>query len=406
MKKRSLILITFAMAALLSFACNMPGKVQSTPADLINMLTSTALAGTAEPSPTATQPTVTGVPTITMVVPVAPVYTPQPPPFQPATARPPANTPTIYVPPAPTATVTPIPIPCNMAQFDADLTVPDGSTFKTAETFTKVWRIKNIGSCNWTADYRVVLESGIAMGAPTAIALPAVVAPGQSVDISIPMTAPGIEGTFQGNWKLRSGSNETFSFANKEPFYVQIRTIFPQRLVYNFAGNYCLANWESNAGKLPCPGKDDDNRGFVVKLDNPVMEDYAHTNSVSIYTHPLWNDNDAWNEEEHKGGWIEGVYPPVTVQSGQRFMAGIGCLEGSATCDVNFMLDYRVAGEAWKTLTPEGAWHEVNDETVRRLEVDLTPLAGKVVEFKLKVDAAGNAGQDWAVWVFPRIESR
>ncbi len=403
MKKKSLMIIAIGVLGLLSFACNMPGKVQSTPSDLIRMLTSTAAAAqTSQPTPTVPTATASPLPTITMFVPVAPINTVAPPP---ATAIPPVFTQPVIVPPQPTATATAIPIPCNLAAFVSDVNVPDGTTFKTSESFTKTWRLKNIGSCSWGSDYRVVLVSGIAMGAPSAVALPAVVPPGQTVDISIPMVAPGIEGSFKGSWKLRSGSNEVFSFSNTDPFFVQVRTIYPQRLVYDFAGNYCLADWESNAGALPCPGTNTDDRGFVIKLDNPVMEDFAHTNARSLETHPLWESHADWDPAE-KGGWIEGVYPPLTILPNYRFLSGIGCLEGSDSCDVNFMLEYRIVGEDWQNLTPSAGWHEVNDEMVRRVEVDLASLTGKVVEFKLRVDAAGNAGQDWAVWVYPRIESR
>src|SRR5512143_3278895 len=39
---------------------------------------------------------------------------------------------------------------CDWAQFVADVTVPDGTSYAPGTTFTKTWRLKNIGSCTWT----------------------------------------------------------------------------------------------------------------------------------------------------------------------------------------------------------------------------------------------------------------
>src|SRR5271157_1067465 len=54
---------------------------------------------------------------------------------------------------------------CNWAQFVADVTVPDGTTLAPGATFTKTWRLENIGNCTWTTSYALVFSSGSAMGA-------------------------------------------------------------------------------------------------------------------------------------------------------------------------------------------------------------------------------------------------
>ena len=56
---------------------------------------------------------------------------------------------------------------CDWAQFVADVTVPDGTTFAANQTFTKTWRLKNIGFCTWTTSYALVFDSGNSMGGPT-----------------------------------------------------------------------------------------------------------------------------------------------------------------------------------------------------------------------------------------------
>jgi hypothetical protein len=92
------------------------------------------------------------------------------------------------------------------------------------QTFTKVWRLVNSGTCNWTQNYSIALFSGEAMGAPSGVALPKAVAPGQSVDISVDLVAPNTPGTYQGNWKLRNAANTWFGIGpnGASPFWVRI----------------------------------------------------------------------------------------------------------------------------------------------------------------------------------------
>jgi hypothetical protein len=64
---------------------------------------------------------------------------------------PPSETPappTITNTPPSTASPTPL---CDLAQFIADVNVPDGTVFQPGETFTKTWRLKNNGVCTWTS---------------------------------------------------------------------------------------------------------------------------------------------------------------------------------------------------------------------------------------------------------------
>jgi len=48
-------------------------------------------------------------------------------------------------------------IPCtNAMQFAGDVTIPDGSKINRSASFTKIWRIVNLGSCTWDKNYRLV----------------------------------------------------------------------------------------------------------------------------------------------------------------------------------------------------------------------------------------------------------
>ena len=84
---------------------------------------------------------------------------------------------------------------CDWAQFVADVTIPDGTSFSAGTAFTKTWRLKNIGVCTWTTSYALVFDSGTQMGAPASLSFPINVAPGQTVDLTVNMTAPSSAAT-------------------------------------------------------------------------------------------------------------------------------------------------------------------------------------------------------------------
>lgn len=132
--------------------------------------------------------------------------------------------------PAPAATNTPIPSAtsnCNAMEFVTDVTYPDGSIVTPGQSFTKTWRVKNIGTCAWTPSYAVVFSDGTSMNGPSTQALAGNVNPGQTLDISVNLTAPGGTGDYTGNWKLRDASGVLFG-----RFYVQIKVQNPVTATY------------------------------------------------------------------------------------------------------------------------------------------------------------------------------
>ncbi len=126
--------------------------------------------------------------------------------------------------PSPTGTPTPTPLPCLRAKFVADVTVPDGTRMEPGQTFTKTWRLQNTGSCAWTPQFAVVFDSGDRMNAAEATPIGQTVAPGQTVDVSVELTAPQNPGTYRANFKLRSPEGEVFGLGDRHAaFYVEIK---------------------------------------------------------------------------------------------------------------------------------------------------------------------------------------
>ena len=108
-----------------------------------------------------------------------------------------------------------------------DIEIEDDTEMAAGESFTKIWRIENVGTCTWTTDYEVVFFSGEMMDAPPSQPLSSSVPPGSSIDISVNMVAPVQAGTYQGNWKLQNAEEQMFGIGpgSESPFWVRIKVV-------------------------------------------------------------------------------------------------------------------------------------------------------------------------------------
>lgn len=117
-----------------------------------------------------------------------------------ATPWPPTPTPALptATPALPTATPACV---YNMA-FVADVTIPDDTVIPPGVNFTKVWRIRNNGSCAWPAGSSWVFTGGEQMNGPNAVSVPAA-RPGETADVSVLLLSPTTPGRYTGYWSLR-----------------------------------------------------------------------------------------------------------------------------------------------------------------------------------------------------------
>ena len=110
------------------------------------------------------------------------------------------STPTLLPVSTSTSIASPTPT-CNLAQFITDVNIPDGTEMTPGQTFTKKWRLKNIGTCAWNG-YTLIFDSGDQMGGPASKAI-ASVNPGQEIDLEVDLTAPNSAGS--GGRHIRPG---------------------------------------------------------------------------------------------------------------------------------------------------------------------------------------------------------
>ncbi len=371
-----LITRIFSLTALITLglsACNMPIGTPNAAATLAAIYT--AQAATLEASQPRNTPTSTPLPLPTFQFPTLPPQTGSP------TVTPPTqNTPTLTT-------------RCDWAAFVKDVTVPDGTVFSPGTQFTKTWRLQNIGSCAWTTGYALVFSGGNSMGGAAAVALPEAVAPGQMVDVSINLTAPLVDGTHTGYWALRNAGGLVFGLGDKaqNPFYVSIKVIGNMTTVFDFAAEYCHADWRSAAGDLGCPGNVGGKKGYAIDVNKPRLENGQTYNGMGLLTVPERVDN----------GYLQGYYQPFKVQKGDRFRAIVNCEYLATGCNVIFRLDYQIGDRKIKTLW---SFNEIQDGLYYTVDLDLSSLAGDNVTFILTVLANGRADVDKPLWVAPRIE--
>jgi Ig-like domain from next to BRCA1 gene len=194
--------IPLSFVAILSaiLACSMPGVGAPTPTN------SVSAAGTSAAQTVAVLLTQSAVA-----------------PTLPSLATPTALPSNTSVPPTLTPSITPV--PCNRADFVNDVNYPDNSTVLAGTSFTKTWRLINSGSCTWTSGYSVVFVHGDRMSAPDSVPVTSgTIASGAQVDVSVPLVAPGVPGTYKGDFMLRSSDGTTFGIgpAGDSVFWIKI----------------------------------------------------------------------------------------------------------------------------------------------------------------------------------------
>ena len=212
MKNRWIFVVISVL--IVSLACNAPLTGSLTPTAQVPDYNATLMALSIQQTQTAMAG---GQPTITSTSTIPPTNT-----VLPTSAIIPTNT---IVPSA-----THVPAPCNLAGNIIDITYVDGAKVTADTSFVKTWRITNIGSCTWTSGYSLIFDSGDQMDSPASVQLTSgTVLPGNSVEVSVQLTAPHAKGTYQGFYRLKASDGAIFGIGptGVAPFWVLIKVPAP-----------------------------------------------------------------------------------------------------------------------------------------------------------------------------------
>jgi hypothetical protein len=104
-----------------------------------------------------------------------------------------------------------------------DVTIPDNTEISPGYPFDKTWRFTNLGPCIWNQDYKLIFSYDNVGGdtkweEARPVYFPNLVKPGETVEITINLTAPAKAGTYRGVFRLQN--HDGFNFGIE--FWVQI----------------------------------------------------------------------------------------------------------------------------------------------------------------------------------------
>jgi hypothetical protein len=110
---------------------------------------------------------------------------------------------------------------CHNSAYVSDVTVPDDTVMRPGVNFDKTWRIQNTGTCAWDDGFQLVFVSGDQALDPSNYVIDEAsefVDSGESVDMTVGLTAPLTEGTYTANYRMQTDTGVFFG----ETIYVRI----------------------------------------------------------------------------------------------------------------------------------------------------------------------------------------
>lgn len=108
--------------------------------------------------------------------------------------------------------------------FITDVTYPDGAKVVAGQSFIKKWEIKNTGIVTWTDRY--LIADGESTGAciyPPRVPIPTT-KPGDTVTISVPVTAPSTPQVCYVLWKMANGTGNLY-FPNEIGIWFNVKIV-------------------------------------------------------------------------------------------------------------------------------------------------------------------------------------
>lgn len=98
----------------------------------------------------------------------------------------------------------------NEAELVEQTSDPAATTMAPDAEFTVSWTLRNEGDCTWDRTYRLIFVEGERMDSSRTSRLRTEVEPGESVTLSVDLTAPAEAGSHSGTWQLRAPDGDSF----------------------------------------------------------------------------------------------------------------------------------------------------------------------------------------------------
>ena len=161
---------------------------------------------------------------------------------------------------------------------------------------------------------------------------------------------------------------------------------------FDFGAQLCSAKWTNNGVDLPCPGGDLDNSpdGYVALYNGAELG--VQPGFPVILTYPAQNTFQG----------IFGRFPAYKVNQGDEFYTHVDCLP-RALCYVEFAFEYYDQNGAYHDGFAKHPMHGM--DSLEEFRVDLSPLAGQVIEPVLVLRAVSERASAYGVWIAPVLLS-
>jgi hypothetical protein len=135
--------------------------------------------------------------------------------------------PIVTVPvPAPVALAAPTLTAPPQAKFVSDVTLADGCVVRVGERLDKIWRVRNSGSERWPAGTRIAHVGGDAFGGPMGGVEVPLAAPGEAVNVTVPLIMPSQAGRYTSYWRMMTPHPANAKFGHR--FWVTVNVVTPQ----------------------------------------------------------------------------------------------------------------------------------------------------------------------------------
>lgn len=116
------------------------------------------------------------------------------------------------------------------AKFVSDVTLTDGCAVRPGERLNKTWRVRNSGAERWLPGTRICHVGGDAFGGPLEGVEVPLAAPGEAVNITVPLMMPNQPGRYTSYWRLMTPHPQNAKFGHR--FWVTVNVLPPAAPVF------------------------------------------------------------------------------------------------------------------------------------------------------------------------------
>jgi hypothetical protein len=109
------------------------------------------------------------------------------------------------------------------AKFVSDVTLADGCVVRPNEKLSKTWRVRNSGAERWPAGTRIAHVGGDSLGGPMEGVEVPLAAPGEAVNVTVPLVMPQQPGRYTSYWRMMTPYPQNAKFGHR--FWVTVNVV-------------------------------------------------------------------------------------------------------------------------------------------------------------------------------------